>query len=152
MAGQLTLRRPFADHSSLHPCPPPSSTVSLSLLFSDSDFYISSKRTNGGTSITGSIGSSPSGNGLHPLAYRRKRKKATEKGRSGVLLPLLLILAAPQTDDSPCPFQPHPALPPAHLVLGQAGEGWPIAPSAVAWTSKAGSTSPAARAQHHSRF
>ena len=101
MAGQLTLRRPFADHSSLHPCPPPSSTVSLSLLFSDSDFYISSKRTNGGTSITGSIGSSPSGNGLHPLAYRRKDKVATEKGRSGVLLLLPLILAAPQADDSP---------------------------------------------------
>ena len=42
----------------------------------------------------------PSGNGLRRLAYRRKRKQATEKGRSGVLL-LLLILAAPQTDDSP---------------------------------------------------
>ena len=65
-------------------------SLSLSLLFSDSDFYISSKRTNGGTSITGSIGSSPSGNGLHPLAYRRKRKEAAEKGRSGVLLLLLL--------------------------------------------------------------
>ena len=92
MAGQLTLRRPFADHSSLHPCPPPSSTVSLSvsLLFSDSILLYFSKRTNGGTSITGSIGSSPSGNGLHPLAYRRKRKEATAKSRSGVLLLLLL--------------------------------------------------------------
>ena len=92
MAGQLTLRRPFADHSSLHPCPPPSSTVSLSLLFSDSDFYISSKRTNGGTSITGNTGSSPRGSGLHRLAYRRKRKNAAEKGRSGVLLLLLLLI------------------------------------------------------------
>ena len=110
MAGQLTLRRPFADHSSLHPCPPPSSTVSLSLslLFSDSDFYISSKRTNGGTSITGSIGSSPSGNGLYPLAYRRKRKKAAEKGRSGVLLLLLLILAAQRTIPLAPPASPRP--------------------------------------------
>ena len=108
MAGQLTLRRPFADHSSLHPCPPPSSTVSLSLLFSDSDFYISSKRTNGGTSITGSIGSSPSGNGLHPLAYRRKDKVAAEKGRSGVLLLLLLILAAQRTIPLAPPASPRP--------------------------------------------
>ena len=40
-------------------------------------------------------------------------KKAVEKGRSGVLLLLLLILVAPQTDDFPCPSSltrqaPHP--------------------------------------------
>ena len=45
-------------------------------------------------------------------------------------------------------LQPHPAV----RCDGWAGEGWPIAPSAAAWTSKAGSTSPAARARHPSRF
>ena len=51
-----------------------------------------SRRTNGGTSITGSISSSPS---------RRTRKGAAEKGRSGVLLLLLLILLGTVTDVTP---------------------------------------------------
>ena len=40
-----------------------------------------SKRTNDRTSITGSTGSSPSGSGLHRLAYRRKRDRLRPRNK-----------------------------------------------------------------------
>ena len=94
--------------SSIPPPLPSTLVYCLSLPYYPTLFYLYSKRTNGGTSITGSIGSSPSGNGLHPLAYRRKDKVAAEKGRSGVLLLLLLILAAQRTIPLAPPASPRP--------------------------------------------
>ena len=58
-------------------CPPPTSIVSP--LFYDSLVFIFSKRTNGRPCITGNTGSSPSGSGLHRLAYRRKRSRLTPR-------------------------------------------------------------------------
>ena len=61
-------------------CLPPTSIVSP--LFYDSLVFIFSERTNDRTSITGSTGSSPSGIGLHRLAYRRKRNRLTPRSKS----------------------------------------------------------------------
>ena len=107
-------------------CLPPTSIVSP--LFSDSLVFIFSKRTNDRTSITGSTGASPSGSGLHRLAYRRKRNRLTP--RSELLWDTAAAAAtAPAVaacGRTPC-FWPCRALPPAYLRKPRP-RGWPIAP------------------------
>ena len=96
--------------SSLLPSLPTAHVYYLSPILRLLSFYFS-KRTNDRTSITGSTGSSPSGSGLHRLAYRRKRNRLTPRSE---LLWDTAVVAATALLQSPLADEP-PALGPAAL-------------------------------------
>ena len=104
-------------------CLPPTSIVSP--LFSDSLVFIFSKRTNDRTSITGSTGSSPSGSGLHRLAYRRKRNRLTPRSKSvWDTAAAATDPAGAQADITPRPWpRPVPTRLPSQAATTK---GWPI--------------------------